>query len=185
MCSYYQSSTLPYPTPSLSQIDEDKACKDKDDCKSNNPAESTGPPYAIEVKEKVGEPLVASNQVTGVDERYVQIRQKDTALDASYSDLTHRACGEEVDGVEDGGDEVQAYAGPVCPIGCRGGVTQEQVVHGTNDKDGDEAPELPLHQRQGDGLATDETHQLVDHQPKTIEIAQIGEVEEEAGTMQP
>ena len=106
-------------------------------------------------------------------------------MDSSHGNLAHRTRGEEVDGVEDGGDEVQAYARLVGPIGSRGGVAQKQVIHGTDDKDGNEPPELPLHQRQGDGLAADKAHQFVYHQPEAVEVAQVGEVEEEARAIQP
>ena len=67
---------------------------------------------------------------------------------AACSDLAHRTCGEEVDGIEDGRDEMQAYAGLVGPIGCRGRVAQEQVVYCPDDEDRDESAKLPLHERQ-------------------------------------
>ena len=75
---------------------------------------------------------------------------------------------------------MEAYARFVGPIGSRCGIAQENVIDGSDDKDGDEPTELPLHQRQGDGLTPDEAHEFVHHQPEAVEIAKVGEVEEEA-----
>ena len=69
--------------------------------------------------------------------------------------------------------------------GSRGGVTQEQIVHRPDDEDGDESAKLPLHQRNGDGTAVNEANQFVCHQPKAVEIAQVSEVEEETGSVNP
>lgn len=80
---------------------------------------------------------------------------------------------------------MQTHTGLVGPIGSRGGVTQKDVIHSSDDEDGDESAKLPLHQWYGYGLATDEPYQLINHHAKAVEIAQVGEVEEEAGAVNP
>ena len=88
----------------------------------------------------------------------------------AYADLTHGACDNEVECVEDRRDEVQAYAGPVCPIGRCGRIAQQQIVYYADDDDGDKSAELPLHQAGGDGLAVDEAHQLNNHHSEAVEV---------------
>ena len=80
---------------------------------------------------------------------------------------------------------MQAHTGFVGPIGSRGGVAQKDVIHSPDDEDGDESAKLPLHQWYGYGLAADESYQLINHHAEAVEIAQVGEVEEEAGTEYP
>ena len=80
---------------------------------------------------------------------------------------------------------MQAHTGFVGPIGSRGGVTQKDVIHRPDDEDGDESAKLPLHQWYGYGLATDESYQLINHHAKAVEIAQVGEVEEKTGAVNP
>ena len=106
-------------------------------------------------------------------------------MDASYCDLTHGTGTKEVDGIEDRSNEVQAYAGLIGPVGCRCGVSQKEIEYGSNDKNGDESAKLPLQQGQRDGLAPQEAHQFVHHQPEAIEVAQIGKIEEEACAIYP
>ena len=80
---------------------------------------------------------------------------------------------------------MQAHTGLVGPIGSRGGVAQEQIVHRPDDEDGDESAKLPLHQWYGYGLAADESYQLINHHAEAVEIAQVGEVEEKTGAVNP
>lgn len=176
---------LTHPPLFSSEIDEDEPGEYKNNRKGNNPTEGAMPADAVDVEEKVGEPVVAGDEMAHVDEGYVEIGEEDAALYAAYCDLTYRACGEEIEGIEAGGEEVQTYTGPIGPIGRRGGISQQEIVYGTNDENGDKSAKLPLHQWNGYRFATYEAYQLIGHQSEAIEIAQIGEVEEEAGAVDP
>ena len=89
-------------------------------------------------------------------------------MNTPHCHLAHGAGAKEIEGIEYGGDEVQAHTGFVGPIACRGGVSQKKVVNGANDEDGDEPCKLPLQQGQRDGFTADEAHQLVYHQAKAV-----------------
>lgn len=168
-----------------SEIDENEACEYKYGGEGNDPSEGALPADAVDVEEEVGEPVVFGDEVAYVDKSDVEIGEENAVLYAACSDLTYGARSKEIEGVEDGREEVQTYAGPIGPIGSRGGVTQEQIVHCPDDEDGDESAKLPLHQWYGDGLAADEPYQLINHHAKAVEIAQVGEVEEKTGAVNP
>ena len=85
-------------------------------------------------------------------------------MDTTYRNLAHRAGAKEIDGIKDGSDKVQAYAGLVVPVVCSTGIAQKKIVYSTDDEDGDESAKLPLHQWQRDGLSAHETHQFINHQ---------------------
>ena len=145
-------------TPLLSQIDEDESREYEYYGKGYNPPDSPGPSYAVDVEEEVGKPVVARDKMAGIDKSDVKVGKQYAALYAAYGDFAHRACGKEVDGVENRGKKVQAHTGTVGPISGRGGVSQKDVVHSANDEDGDESTKLPLHQWNGYRFATYEPY---------------------------
>ena len=55
-------SSLP-DASSLPEVDEEEARQHKDQCERNDPTECPTPPDAVDVEEKIGEPLVASDEV--------------------------------------------------------------------------------------------------------------------------
>ena len=70
-----------------------------------------------DVEEEVGEPVVFGDEVAYVDKSDVEIGEENAVLYAACSDLTYGARSKEIEGVEDGREEVQTYAGPIGPIG--------------------------------------------------------------------
>ena len=52
-------------------MDEDKACEDKYDGECNDPTQGATPSDAVDIEEEIGKPLVASDEVPGVDEGYI------------------------------------------------------------------------------------------------------------------
>ena len=90
----------------LAEVDEGEAREHEDDGEGHDPAEGAEPPDAVDIEEEVGEPLVAGDEVAAIDEGDIEIGEEDARLDAAHGDLAHGACGKEVEGVEDGGDEV-------------------------------------------------------------------------------
>ena len=61
-------SYISFAGSSFSYVYEEYACKYEHTRKGNDPAQCSEPPDAVDVKEKIGEPWVASNQVACVDE---------------------------------------------------------------------------------------------------------------------
>lgn len=100
-----------------SEIDENEACEYKYGGEGNDPSEGALPADAVDVEEEVGEPIVASDEVAHVDEGDVEVGKENAALYAACSDLANGTRSKEIEGVEDGREEVQTYAGPIGPIG--------------------------------------------------------------------
>ena len=100
-----------------SEIDENEACEYKYGGEGNNPSEGALPADAVDVEEEVGEPVVFGDEVAYVDKSDVEIGEENAVLYAACSDLAYGARSKEIEGVEDGREEVQTYAGPIGPIG--------------------------------------------------------------------
>lgn len=100
-----------------SEIDENEACEYKYGGEGNDPSECALPADAVDVEEEVGEPVVFGDEVAYVDEGDVEVGKENAALYAACSDLANGTRSKEIEGVEDGREEVQTYAGPVGPIG--------------------------------------------------------------------
>ena len=99
------------------EIDENEACEYKYGGEGNDPSECALPADAVDVEEEVGDPVVFGDEVAYVDKSDVEIGEEKAVLYAACSDLTYGARSKEIEGVEDGREEVQTYAGPIGPIG--------------------------------------------------------------------
>ena len=72
----------------------------------------------VDIEEEVGEPWVARDEVPCVDEGDIKVGEEDAALYSAYCNFAYGTCAQEIDGIKDRSEEVQAYAGAVFPIGC-------------------------------------------------------------------
>ena len=64
----YSMACRSFASSSFSYTNEEYARKDEYACEENDPTQCSEPSNAIDVQEEIGEPLVASDKVTGVDE---------------------------------------------------------------------------------------------------------------------
>ena len=60
-------------TPLLPQVDEDESREYEYRGKGYNPPDGTRPPYAVDVEKEIGEPVVARDEMSGVNESNVKV----------------------------------------------------------------------------------------------------------------